>query len=257
MILVSKGKVGNHLKRKWGNWMYHIAIVDDDSMFCDTIKNYLENVGCELKLEMELSIWYTGEELYKHLKAGNQMDIIFLDIELVEKSGIWLGNMIREEFSDFRTAIVYISYEKNYALQLFQTQPKDFLVKPVYQEDVQRVIKRYLRENQSKKLQFLFKKGHKYCNMPYEDILYFQSVGRKIRIVAREEEEEFYGKLEQIKEQLPQQFIQIHKSYLVNENYIREYMYENVIMCNEEKLNISKPYRKLVQKKLLISRGEI
>lgn len=237
--------------------MYHIAIVDDDSMFCDTIKECLENIEYEFKIEMELSIWYTGEELYKYLKAGNQMDIIFLDIELAGNSGIWLGNMIREEFSDFRTAIVYISYEKNYALQLFQTQPIDFLVKPVYQEDVQRVIKQYLRGNQSKKSQFLFKKGHKYCNIPFEDILYFQSVGRKICIVGREEEQEFYGKLENIKELLTQQFIQIHKSYLVNQNYIREYMYESVIMCNGEKLNISKPYRKLVQEKLLISRGEI
>lgn len=237
--------------------MYHIAIVDDDSMFCETIKKYLDNIGYELKIEMELSIWYTGEELYQHLKAGNYMDIIFLDIELVEKSGIWLGNMIREEFSDFKTAIAYISYEKNYALQLFQTQPIDFLVKPVYEEDVKRVIKRYLQESQSKKLQFSFKKGHKYCNMPYEDILYFQSVGRKIRIVAREEEQEFYGRLEKIKEQLPHQFIQIHKSYLVNENYIREYMYENVLMYSGEKLSISKPYRKLVQEKLLISRGEM
>lgn len=237
--------------------MYRIAIVDDDNLFCETIKKYLDNIGYELKIEMELSIWYTGEELYQHLKAGNQMDIIFLDIKLVEKSGIWLGNMIREEFSDFKTAIAYISCEKNYALQLFQTQPIDFLVKPVYQEDVLRVIKRYIQENQSKKLQFLFKKGHKYCNIPYEDILYFQSVGRKIRIVATEEEQEFYGRLDKIKEQLPHQFMQIHKSYLVNENYIREYMYENVIMRNGEKLNISKPYRKLVQEELLISRGEM
>lgn len=37
MILFSKGKVSYHLKRKWGNWMYHIAIVDDDSMFYDAV----------------------------------------------------------------------------------------------------------------------------------------------------------------------------------------------------------------------------
>lgn len=237
--------------------MYRIAIVDDDKLFCETIKKYLDNIGYELELEMELSIWHTGEALYQHLKTGNVMDIIFLDIKLAQKSGIWLGNRIREEMNDFKTAIAYISCEKNYALQLFQTQPIDFLVKPVYQEDVMRVIKRYIQENQSKKLQFLFKKGHKYCNISYADILYFQSVGRKIRIVAREEEQEFYEKLDKIKEKLPHTFMQIHKSYLVNENYIREYMYENVIMSNGEKLNISKPYRKLVQEKLMFSRGEM
>ena len=60
-----------------------------------------------------------------------------------------------------------------------------------------------------------------------------------------------------MKEQLPDNFFQIHKSYLVNEDYIREYMYEKVIMYNGEEISISKPYRNLVQERLLAENGGI
>lgn len=237
--------------------MYLIAIVDDDIMICHTIKDYLEIVAEELKIEMKLSLWTTGEDLYEHLKEGNRQDLIFLDIELVEKDGIWLGGVVREEMEDYKTAIVYFSYEKNYALRLFESQPLDFLVKPILEEDIKRVIKRFLKRNQAKKLQFSFKKGHIHSNVFFEDILYFRSMGRKVQIVGKQEVQEFYGKLEEAKEQIPDNFFQIHKSYLVNEDYIREYMYEKVIMFNGEEISITKPYRKLVQERLLAENGGI
>lgn len=235
--------------------MYYIAIVDDDISVCHAIKNYLEIVADELKIEMELSLWNAGEDLYEHLKAGNRQDLIFLDIELVEKDGIWLGDMVREEMEDYKTDIVYFSHERNYALRLFESQPMDFLVKPILKDDIQRVMKRFLKRNKGKNLQFSFKKGHIYGNIFFEDILYFRSMGRKIRIVAKQEKQEFYGKLDDFKEQLPDNFFRIHKSYLVNEDYIREYMYEKIIMYNGEEISISKPYRKFVQDRLLAENG--
>lgn len=237
--------------------MYHIAIVDDDISVCYSIRDHLEIVADELKIEMELSVWTTGEDLYEHLKTGNRQDLIFLDIELVEKDGIWLGGTIREEMEDYNTAIVYFSYEKNYALRLFESQPMDFLVKPILKEDIQRVMKRFLKRNKVKNLQFHFKKGHVHSNAFLEDILYFRSMGRKVQIVEKQEKQEFYGRLDDVKEQLSDNFFQIHKSYLVNEDYIREYMYEKVIMHNGEEISISKPYRKLVQERLLAENGRV
>ena len=88
--------------------MYQIAIVDDDISVCYTIRNHLESVADELKIEMELSVWTTGEDLYEHLKAGNRQDLIFLDIELVEKDGIWLGSTVREEMEDYLNPSLWI-----------------------------------------------------------------------------------------------------------------------------------------------------
>lgn len=237
--------------------MYHLAIVDDDVSFCTEFNKYLENAADTLHIEIQQSIWNCGEHLYETLKKGNRQDIIFLDIELIKNNGIWLGNMLRKELKDFKTAIVYISYEKNYALQLFETMPLDFLVKPVKKEDVLRVMQRYLDINQNKYINFTYQKAHKRCSILYEDILYFRSIGRKIEIVSWNENIEFYGKLGDVLKQLPDNFIQIHKSYLVNKTYIREYAYEYIIMYNGEQLSISKPWRNKIQDALIEREREI
>ena len=62
--------------------------------------------------------------------------------------------------------------------------------------------------------------------------------------------EEFYGKLKNIAENLPAEFIMIHQSYIINQSYVSEYSYETVRMLNGENLNISKPYRKETRSKI-------
>lgn len=237
--------------------MYHLAIVDDDVFFCKEFCKYLENTADILHIEIQQSIWNCAEDLYESLKNGDRQDIIFLDIELIKNNGIWLGNMIRKELNDFKTAIVYISHEKNYALQLFETLPLDFLVKPVKKEDVLRIMRRYLDINKNKYIHFIYQKAHKRCSILYENILYFRSIGRKIEIASWNENIDFYGKLGDILKQVPKDFIQIHKSYLVNKTYIREYSYEYIIMYNGERLSISKPFRNHVQDLLIEKEREI
>ena len=83
-----------------------------------------------------------------------------------------------------------------------------------------------------------------------KDIAYFTSMDKKIVIVKKDGEEEFYGKLKNIAENLPVEFIMIHQSYIINQAYVREYSYETVKMVNGENLNISKPYRKETRRKI-------
>ena len=83
-----------------------------------------------------------------------------------------------------------------------------------------------------------------------KDIAYFTSMDKKIRLVTDKGEEEFYGKLKNIMEELPADFMMIHKSYIVNQLYIREYSYDCVKMSDGTVLSISKPYRKEIRGKI-------
>ena len=73
-----------------------------------------------------------------------------------------------------------------------------------------------------------------------------------IHIVMCHEIKNFYGKLTEIEKKLPAYlFLNIHKSYLINFNYVSEYTYEWVKMVNGDILNISKANRTAVRKKIL------
>ena len=179
-----------------------------------------------------------------------QMDLIFLDIELVHKNGISVGKFIRGEMEDIQTHIVYISSKQGYAMQLFKIQPLDFLIKPVSNEHLKEVIARSLKQKRSPDICFEYQKGGSIRRIPTRDIAYFMSMDKKIRLVTKDGEEEFYGKLKKVLEKLPADFVMIHQSYIINQLYVSEYSYDSVRMSNGTVLSISKPYRKSTRSKI-------
>jgi DNA-binding LytR/AlgR family response regulator len=77
------------------------------------------------------------------------------------------------------------------------------------------------------------------------------SAGREIHIITTTGEHQFYGKLQAVSEQLPEHFWQIHKSYILNSDYVKTYGYESVVLTDGTVLSISKSYRKEIRHKLL------
>ena len=98
---------------------------------------------------------------------------------------------------------------------------------------------------------FEFRQGKDYYYVPMGDIVYFGSEGRKVKIVTLKETFEFYGRLKEVAKRLPEDFIIIHKSYIVNKEYIFRYAYEMVELMNGTILTISPANRKRVRERIL------
>lgn len=230
--------------------MYRIGICDDDKILCSVLEEQIYELSKEIAIKVEIEVWYSGESIQNDLKKGMELDLLFLDIELVKKNGIAVGNFIRNEMENMQTHIVYISSKESYAMQLFKVQPLDFLIKPVPVEHIREVLIRSVKQKSSTDTYFEYQKGNSVFRVLVRDIAYFMSMDKKIIIVKKDGEEEFYGKLKSIAENLPADFLMIHQSYIINQTYVSEYSYETVKMVNGENLNISKPYRKETRSKI-------
>lgn len=230
--------------------MYKIGICDDDKILCSALEEKIYEISKQLAIKVDIEVWYSGESIQNDLQKGIELDLIFLDIELVQKNGIAVGNFIRNEMEDIQTHIVYISSKEGYAMQLFKVQPLDFLIKPVSEEQIKEVLMRSIRQKRNTDVYFEYKKGNSVLRVLLKDIAYFMSMDKKIVIVKKDGEEEFYGKLKSISENLPPDFIMIHQSYIIHQSYVSEYTYETVKMVNGENINISKPYRKETRSKI-------
>lgn len=230
--------------------MYRIGICDDDKELCSGLEEQIYGAAKELSVKVEVEVWYSGEGILQDMQKGTELDLIFLDIELIQANGVSVGKFIRNEMEDINTHIVYISSKQAYAMQLFQVQPLDFLVKPVSDAQLKEVLGRSIRQKQRLKSCFEYKKGSTIYRVPSKDIAYFASMDKKIRLVTKEGEEEFYGKLKNILEELPADFMMIHKSYIINQLYVSEYAYDSVKMTDGTVLSISKPYRKEIRGKI-------
>lgn len=231
--------------------MYRVGICDDGENICTQLENMLIQWARKNNVRIDVSIWYTGDGLKKYVSAGNSLDIVFLDIVLFGLNGIEVGEYIRNGLDNMAMQIVYISEKASYAQQLFRTQPLDFLVKPILQEHVDDVMARAIRAIRKKGKKFDFQIGRDYYYVPMIDIIYFESEGRKVRIITQKQQFEIYGKLKDIREKLNEEFIAIHQSYVVNRDYISRYSYETVELMDGTTLSISLSYRKQVRKILL------
>ena len=199
----------------------------------------------------------TGGVLSEYLKNEKAPDILFLDIELPGLNGVEIGKYIRDILKNSGMFLVYISSRKEYAMELFQNQPFDFLVKPISKEKLYQVMEKILNIVGRTEGSFQYKNQGNTYRMMYKDILYFQSEGRKINIVMKNESKIFYGRLNEIEEKIPEKlFLRIHKSYLVNRMYVKEFTYEWVKMINGDVLNISKVNRADVRRKILESEAD-
>lgn len=231
--------------------MYYIGICDDERETCAQLVNIIQQYGRKNRIEIEISVWYTGEQLYNDLSKKVPLDLLFLDIELISTNGIHIGRLIRNELDNPDISIAYISSKSSYALELFKIHPIDFLIKPLSAQDIEETIDEAMRLYSHNNTVFEYKADGYNCKIPYKDIIYFYSENKKINMVTMESEIQFTGKLKEIIEQLPESFIQIHQSYIINMKHMNECSYETVKMRGDISLNISQPYRKMVRKHIM------
>ncbi|MDU6266723.1 MAG: LytTR family DNA-binding domain-containing protein [Anaerocolumna aminovalerica] len=224
--------------------MIYIAICDDDKAICSQIENILLEYSNRKRLKIELSVFYSGESLIDFFNHGNTFDLIYLDIELENMNGVEVGRQIRKVLKNYRTEIVYISGNDGYDRQLFDVQPLHFIPKPITPSIIIEDFKLALERTQELGRFFKYQKGYDTYKIPISEIIYFESLNREIRMVSINGEDSFYSRLEDIALSVSKyQFLQIHRSYLINYNHAIILRYSEVVMSNGSTLPISRAKR--------------
>ena len=141
-------------------------------------------------------------------------------------------------------------------MQLFQNRPMDFLVKPVKQERVDHIMEEYLRLFGNRNKQYFdYNVGKTHYRLLEDEIIYSNVWDGNSDVYKNEEEVEFYGQINEVKRQISEdKFWHIHKSYLVNKNYIAFFQASQMYLTNGVELPISRSYKEEVQKRLLNER---
>ena len=224
--------------------MIDIAICDDDNVICSQVEHIILDYAARNFLKIDLSIFNSGESLLKSFDQEKSFDLIFLDIELGCMNGVEAGRQIRKVLKNYNTEIVYISGKDAYDRQLFDIQPLHFIPKPINPLTVIEDLKLAIERTQRLGGYFTYQKGYDTHKIPINEIIYFESLNRENRIVFTTGEDFFYGKLEDTALSVTKyQFVQIHRSYLINYNHIAILRYTEVVMSNGTVLPISRSKR--------------
>lgn len=236
--------------------MIRISICDDENYICNELENVLKEILDEKGIRYETDVFYSGESLCSELGKG-RYNLIFLDIELPEVSGIGVGKYIREVCGDETVQIAYISAKEQYAMELFEYRPINFLVKPLDKNKVLKVIDKYLLITEQDNHVFRYKKSVEYYTIPMADIIYFENDKRKVKVFYKDGADEFYESMENVYRQVKNhKFLFIHKSIIVNYRFVKKMSYDEVTLLDGIILPISQSRRKAIKSMYMDIRKE-
>jgi len=212
-------------------------IVDDEPIAREGIADYCKSIAFLNVVALCKNALQANQYLEK-----NQIDLIFLDINMPLISGIdWLKNL-----KDSPSVIMTTAYGEH-ALESFSYNVMDYLVKPIsFERFVQAVnkVSRYF-DNKIEDEVLFFKSEKQFRKVNVNDILFAEAMQNYIKVVSVHESFIVHMSLKSFKDQLSDDFIQTHKSYVVSK-YKVDRIIEHQLIIGKHKVPISVRLKKAV-----------
>ncbi len=214
-----------------------IVVIDDEYFFAMQLKKKLKKIYKNEKIKILTSFDF---EFLKN----NDIEILFLDIELDGENGIEMARLYREQIDrDGELNIVFISSHDDYVYDTFGIKPIDFIRKGRIDSDLEKCIKLINQEKRRKEQTIMI--DNKLVKLT--DVLYIESRGNNVDYLGANDHIilERRIKLSDVEKELEKyHFIRCHKSYIVNAANITEARTSYVIINNCVKIPISRSEQK-------------
>ncbi len=229
-------------------------IVDDEPIAIDVIRSHLQFFNdIEIVAECENAI-NALEKINK-----KQVDLVFLDIEMPQVSGI---DFLRNVNRDFKV-IITTAY-RDYALEGYQLDVVDYLLKPISLERFIQAINKFFQQTKRNIVEFkqevgldpnmfiYVKEGKDTHKIYLKDILYLESLRDFLIIHLDNRTIEIRYKISDFEQKLPSDFfMRIHKSFIISIGKINSFN-SNAIKIGSKELPIGRTYHEQVKRKLEI-----
>lgn len=224
-------------------------IVDDNMMARMAMKKLVEQVK-DIAMVAECE---NAMEAYNFVNR-TPVDLLLLDIEMPGMTGIELTKNLGKK-SPF---IVFTTAKTNYAVDAFELNVVDYLVKPIEParflkaiERVKEAIESNKEEVEVKDKEFVFIKDNGVLKkISSEDILYLEAMGDYVKIFTAQKFHIVHATLKSIEEKLPsQKFMRVHRSYIVALNKI-DFIEEGVININSAAIPVADAYKNSLTRRL-------
>ncbi|MDR6982232.1 DNA-binding LytR/AlgR family response regulator [Rheinheimera pacifica] len=218
--------------------MLKTLIIDDEPLAHQVIKHHLQ--GCnDISV---LASCYNATEALRYL-AQQQVDLLLLDINMPALSGIELLRVLHN-----RPAVIIISAYKEYAIEGFELDVVDYLVKPVSSERLfaalNKLRRRLVAVKSATEPYIVLKVDREQRKFLLNDISLLEAYGNYVKVWQHQQMTLVNSTLKRLLQQLPsQQFVQVHKSFVVNKDKVLAADSEQLRLDGDQLIKVGKLYK--------------
>jgi two-component system LytT family response regulator len=226
-------------------------IIDDNKMARTAMKQLVSQVE-DLTVAGECS---NAMEAY-NLMQSQHIDVLLLDIEMPDMTGLELTRHLGNK----KPIIVFTTSKKEYAVDAFELNVADYIVKPVtpprFLQAVEKVREIFSSNKSDVSIgekEFVFIRDNGILKrLLIEDIHFLEAMGDYVKVFTQQKFHAIHTTLKTVEEKLPpDKFLRVHRSYIVALNKI-EKIEEGVIVINNKPVPVADAYRSTLNKRLNI-----
>ncbi|MFV7234181.1 LytR/AlgR family response regulator transcription factor [Flavobacterium sp. ZB4R12] len=223
--------------------MYKCLIIDDEVPARALIANHLSNLpDFEIINSFDNAI-----EAFVFLQQ-NEVDLIFLDVQMPRMSGLELLKSLNK-----KPKVILTTAYRDYAVEGFELEVFDYLLKPISQERFLKSISRFINSESNmnqlpnveaqNELFISLKVGKENKQVNVNNIYFIEGLKDYIKIATTEGILVVYERLRTMEKILPEsRFFRIHKSFIVAKEQITNWN-TNSVTVNNRNIPIGRTYK--------------
>ena len=223
---------------------FRIAIAEDTENARFQLQQYLDRFARESGCSFDVEIYPDGREIVEHYRPG--FDILLMDIEMPQLDGMKAARILREKDPD--VAIVFVTNLVQYAVQGYEVEALDFIVKPLSWETfdfrMKRILGRLRRNRAEAREGVTLNPEGGMVLLPFADITYVEINHHTLTWHTLRSSYEVRGTISDAERQLEGHgFCRSNQCYLINLRFVTGIREEEVLLGGEA-LRISRSRKK-------------
>ncbi len=226
-----------------------IGVCDDNPKQVELLAQYLDSHSMAGEFDVIRS---TDPAAFLQSLLDKKPQLVFLDIDMGQTSGIRLGEKIKALYED--TVLVYVTAYENYAVEAFGVRAFHYLLKPLTREKFSEVLEQCLRQvenarDEAEKTLTVKIKKEVVC-LNFRDIVIFRKkTSHKVKIHTTDRDYFYYDNFSNLLRTLGDgAFIRCHQGYIANISMIRGFCDKTLFLSDNIALPVSRSYIDSVKK---------
>lgn len=222
-----------------------VAVCDDEKLVAQSLTGIVDDILRQRERKCRIIQFYDGTSL---LEAIMNIDLVFLDIDLPEHDGIYIGSRIKE--LNPKCTIIMATGREDRFKDAFKISAFRYITKPFDKMEIYEAIQAYLDTRRGENYVDLFYKRNP-MRVKEKEILYIRAMDSYSEVVVQNHVMRTEQSVTSLEQELdPSLFFRIHKQYIVNMSAIQSCNKTSVVIGDKE-LSISRRKKSEFEKRYL------